>query len=294
MKTVEQRTHGAASAFGKTLPGQMDIARAHIENLGTHFGLLEEKGIQIVERGLASVIGWFSKNSWAAKALAGVIGVVLGGAVATFVITKVAQFIGGAQKMGASFAQMVGKFVAGSAETVTANTATADSMIPVRVGMEETATTAKTTGPETEAAFGPIGIAIALLGAAFFLFHKHFKAIWKDIRDVAVYAWHFLDNIFHNEIARDIMYVVMPLTLLLTHWRMVWSAIRAVARGVALPRQRRDRSHSTRLQRRDRRRPEYRQDGVGQGVGRSKGTAKAVGGSPTATCSTRSSTCSSP
>ena len=215
MKVLTQRTHGAATAFGQTLPGQMDIAKAHMEDLGIRFGLLEEKGIKVVERGLVDVVMWFEKNSWAAKLLAGIIGTVLAGAVVTFAITKVSQFIGGAQKMAQGFGQMVSKIVGGSAV--------------VEGAEEDVAATSEETSVATEGAFGPIGLAIAALGVIFILFHKHWKAIWDGIKDVAVYAWHFLDNIFHNEIAKDIMYVVFPATFLFTHWRNIWDGIRSIA-----------------------------------------------------------------
>ncbi len=215
LRTVTERTHGAAAAFGKTLPGQMDIAKAHLENLGISFGQLETKGIKVVERGLVSVITWFEKNSWAAKLLAGIIGTVLGGAVVTFGLNKASQFVKGVQSMGQAFGQLVSKIVTGGATS--------------EVAEEGLATTSEAAGEETEASFGPIGIAIAALGIAFLLLKDHWHTIWKDIKDVATAAWHFLDSDVFHPIARFFEDTFLGAIRTAQHiWDSVWRDIKHV------------------------------------------------------------------
>ena len=101
LSTLNERTKGAASLYGKTLPGQLKVLDAELHNLGTSFGEFLTPKLEEAGRDLGSVLGWFEKNSWAAKALAGVVGGVLTVAVGVFAEQKLV-------KLGQSLGKAVG------------------------------------------------------------------------------------------------------------------------------------------------------------------------------------------
>jgi hypothetical protein len=77
LDTLKKKTDGAAAAYGKTLPGQMAIARAEAHNLGTQFG---EVLVPIVEKVMgvaAKLMGFLLTHKVVLIAVAAVIGGVL-------------------------------------------------------------------------------------------------------------------------------------------------------------------------------------------------------------------------
>jgi hypothetical protein len=199
--------HAAAQKQAQTLSHEFELVKASAEDIVTEFG-------QFLLPKLEVVGAFIAKHTIIVKALAVAIGVVLGSAVTVFAVQKVSSFIKGTQQMISSFSQMVTKVISGSAAT--------------EVAEEGVATTSEETGAATTAAFGPIGLAIGALVIIAFELYKHWRGVWTGIKTVALDAWHFLDNILHNQIVKDILYVVFPLLYLGTHWRMIWGDIKLV------------------------------------------------------------------
>lgn len=81
MDALRQKTQGAAKAYGDTLPGQVEVARAELHNLGTTIGVQLEPKLIELGRDTMDVVLWFEKHKAAAEAL----GVVIGGTLATAV-----------------------------------------------------------------------------------------------------------------------------------------------------------------------------------------------------------------
>jgi hypothetical protein len=172
MKTVTDRTRGAATAYGLTLTGQMDIAKAHIHDLGIQFGEFLLPKLDAVIQGVSHVITWFSKNKDAAKALGLMVGGFLSVAVTVFAVNKAKTMISALQNMGQGFTALVQKFVTGAPEIEAANS-------EIAVSTEEGAAA-------TDAAIGSSGIGLALvgLGLAVGLLVTHWKQAWAIIKAV--------------------------------------------------------------------------------------------------------------
>jgi len=99
---ISKKTHGAASAYGETLAGQMDVAKAKVENLSVSFG---EKLIPIITSAIkvvTQIVDWFGKHKAAAEVLAGVIGAVLGAAVLKFSVETAGKMVGATKNMASS------------------------------------------------------------------------------------------------------------------------------------------------------------------------------------------------
>lgn len=224
-----------------TLSYQMSDLRATVEALGIKFGDFLIPKLEATAHAIAGVITWMEKHKAVAEALAVSIGVVLGGAVATFAITKVAQFVGGIQSM----IEKVGAFIL-------QHRAMAMGII---ADDEETAVA-------SDSMFGVWGIAIAALIAVILLLKDHWHAVWTDIVSVAktvweggikpVFdafrtagdalwhaidtAWHAIDSVIQwvGDHIVEILKVVIAvglgpigiaIDLLWTHWTTVWHAI---------------------------------------------------------------------
>ncbi len=181
LATVTDRTKGAAKAYGSTLTGQMDIAKAHIHDLGITFGEFLIPKLNSVIKIVTSVVTWFTKNTLAAKILGGMITGVLGLAVTMFVATKVRAFVSGLSNMMTSFSQFVTRFVSGS---------------------EVMAETSETEGEAAAAGFGPIGIAIGGAMLAMTLLLTHWKQVMSGIKSIGA----GISVVIHNpaQAAKDV------------------------------------------------------------------------------------------
>lgn len=114
-----------------------------------------------------------------------------------------------------NFSEMGARADALAAQVGVAMTEIDASLAGVGTAEETTATVAEAAGPEISAGLGPVGIAIAGIGLAATLLASHWKTVWKDVRTVAVDAWHFLDS--------D---VIAPLK---RGWDDLWGGIKTVA-----------------------------------------------------------------
>jgi hypothetical protein len=92
LDTIKKKTEGAASAYGKTLTGQMAVAKAQVEDLGTKFGTFLTPKIETIISIGAKLTNWLLANKPVLIALAAVIGGVL---VAATVAWTVSLFAAG-------------------------------------------------------------------------------------------------------------------------------------------------------------------------------------------------------
>lgn len=73
---------------------------------------------------------------------------------------------------------------------------------------------------------GLITLAIVALAVAITELAKHWHGTWGDIKNWALDAWHFLENIFHNHMVQDLLAVwTFGLVPLAEHWRQVMKDI---------------------------------------------------------------------
>jgi len=203
-----------------TLAFQMSQAKAQLQALADRFGMWLIPKVEAAIGVVKSVVGWFDKNKWAAKALADVIGAVLGAAVATYALTLARS----AAKQLQSFAKMMAGGAKWVASKLTGNAEVAASD-------EETAAVAEESGAATELAMGPIGIAIALVGLAAMLLASHWKTIWKDIKSIVHDAVSFITGHWKLLILA-LGPIGVAIDILSTHWKTIWHAIKTVTHVV--------------------------------------------------------------
>lgn len=222
LDTLNKRTAGAASTYVNTLPGQLKVLDAEIHNVGTSFGEFLTPKLEEAGKALEGVLSWFEKNSWAAKALGGVIGGSLALAVGVFAEQKLVKFgqsIGkavgdlhkleqGAVSIGKKILSGLGTSADAAAGTVAGDTAAMETSIKgigpsaeategtVAASMEgmEGATDDAATG--MDAAIGSTGIGAILIGLSIgaTLLATHWKEVWGFIKEAAEDTWHFLDS----------------------------------------------------------------------------------------------------
>jgi phage-related protein len=227
LDTVQQKTQGAAKAYGNTLAGQMSIAGAEVHNVGTSFGEFLIPKITAALGVVTKSVEWFERHRAVAEALAGVIGGVLAIAVGAFAVNTGVKLVKSVQDAGKALSGMAGKitsYVAGLGEAE---------------GAEESfAATSEETGAASSAAFGPVGIALMALVTVGTLVATHWKTISKDITkawgDVFAFGKHVFGDLedFFKKWGEDILLVFAPVIgiplFLATHWRQVLSDAEAI------------------------------------------------------------------
>lgn len=188
MDALHEKTKGAASAFGQTLPGQIQIAKAQIQDLGVKFGEWLTPKITEAMKAVEAIVGWFEKHKVVAEALGVVIGGVLAIAVATFAVNTGVKMVKSVQQATESLGKLVTKipeFISGLGEAGAAET--------------EFSETSEATGAASSAAFGPVGIAIMAIVAIGTLVATHWQqvkevllSVWNGIKEAAVAVWDFI------------------------------------------------------------------------------------------------------
>lgn len=88
MAVLNQRTKDAGAIYGKTLPGEIAIAKSGIEDFGIAVGSDLTPKIHDLEDVLGDTVGFFEKNRGAATVLGAVIGGPLAAAVAVFTANR--------------------------------------------------------------------------------------------------------------------------------------------------------------------------------------------------------------
>lgn len=224
VRTVGAEAHAAGgqvdgfSAVQKDLAFQLQQAKAGAEALGTRIGVALIPKVEEAIKATEKIIGWFEKHKAAAEALAGVIGTVLGGAVATFALNKAVAF---------------GKSVAGMGRAVGELATTMLTKLGIiEVAQETEAATAEATGAATEAAMGPIGLAIAAVGFAAMELATHWHAVWNGIKTVIKDAWGWIKQHAGLIIGVALGPIAEAAFQLATHWHTVWNGIKTVVRDV--------------------------------------------------------------
>lgn len=232
---LSKRLSGQASTASETYTGKMHAMRAAVGNLEVKIGQKLVPVIEHLVNKVTSAVSWLGKHKDVAIALAGVIGSVLGAAIAVFVGQKVVKFVNGTKdmitglgNMAKAIWQTAAKWIGGNA-TMSASTETA-------AAASETAYTGMSTSAEesavaTDAAIGSTGIGLILigLGLAITLIATHWKQVWGGIKRVAVDAWHLLDHAIHSGIVKVILTPIAPLIMLGTHWKQIWGGIKTAA-----------------------------------------------------------------
>jgi hypothetical protein len=117
LDALAQKTKGAAAAYGQTMAGQMDVAKAKVHNLGISFGEFLIPKIETTIHVVSSVITWFSKHKAVAEALAAVIGAVLGAAVIKFSVETAGKLVGGVKNMASSMLHLGDTFTAAAGQS---------------------------------------------------------------------------------------------------------------------------------------------------------------------------------
>lgn len=123
----------AAKKETESFTGQLEVMWAAIQTAGGAFGQSLIPGLKTAAGVLKDSADWLTKNSWAAKALAEVIGLILGAAISVFVYDKVVLFGKGIQRM------IEGLALLGKSFGVTASEATASAGVTTGAKAEEAA-----------------------------------------------------------------------------------------------------------------------------------------------------------
>jgi hypothetical protein len=174
-------------ATTQTMAFKTQELEATIEKLGDQFGLFLIPKLEDVADETEKVIGYFEKHTTAAEVLAGVIGGVLGLAVATYAGDKALKFITATRDMGSGLMIMSGKATAaatsigvkfglmsGEAETAAATMSEADGEI---VAGAETAA----AGVDTALGATGVGLVLVGLGAAAVELHDHWSEVMSGM-----------------------------------------------------------------------------------------------------------------
>lgn len=228
MDDLKKKTDGAAAAYGDTLPGEMDIAKAHIHDFGTEIGVALEPVLKDALHIGNEFLGWLIKTKPALIALGALIGGPLVVAISAFAIEMGTKFVSSIGDAISSLGKFVGSLFAQDAATTEA----VASQEVLQESMATTGEAAEALAPEMDGAFGPIGIAIGALIFIGIELATHWKAIekilgdvWHGIRDVALDVWGEIKDHL-GEIAIGIATViggpVLGLAVFLAeHWRDV-------------------------------------------------------------------------
>ena len=254
LDAIKGKTQGAATAYGQTLAGQMEVARAKLHNLGTDFGEFLVPKIEEAGKAVAGIITWFEKHKAVAESLAAVIGAVLGAAMLKFAVETAGKMVGGAKDMATSLLHLGDTFkgAAGSADIQTTSTDELDSKLKLAVDRITSASVQLQTLTDHEAAADDTTTTLTAsseaLAAAWDAVGEASDAVVEGMGEIEA-AGPEVDASFEatgeaadsafGPIGIAIMAVVAVGTLLVTHWKQVeqvaeaiWHDIDSVARTV--------------------------------------------------------------
>ena len=232
---LSQRLRGQASTAAETYSGKMHAMRAEVGNLEVKIGQKLVPVLEHLVNAVSKSVTWLEKHKGVAIALAGVIGSVLGAAIAVFVGQKVVKFVDGTKKMVTGLGDMAKSIWQTAAKWIGGNTAMAASTETTAAETELSYTAMSTSAEEaavaTDAAIGSTGIGLILIGLGIGITYlaTHWHQVWGGIKRVAVGAWHLLDHAIHSGIAKVILTPIAPLLMLATHWKTVFNGIKTVA-----------------------------------------------------------------
>jgi hypothetical protein len=190
------------------------------EAMGDELGMVLLPALQAVLGPLRDFLGVIARNRLAAIAFAVVVGSLLAGALGS--------------KLAGAFTDV--KASAGAAwdvmETLLRRMGLLTAATEAQAAATDTATEAQEALDVAETA-NPIGLIIAVIAAliiVIILLATHWKTVWKDIQDVGLAAWHFIDA----QLIQPFMAGADELVKWVdSHWRLLAAIISTVLLGPA-------------------------------------------------------------
>ena len=79
---------------------------------------------------------------------------------------------------------------------------------------------------------GGLIIAVTAIVAGIIWLTTHWHEAWTNIKNWALDAWHFIDNLLHNKFVLSLLGPIAPLIFLAEHWKTIWHGIRDVITAV--------------------------------------------------------------
>jgi hypothetical protein len=207
---LRNRTKGAATAFGETFAGKVQILHARVSDLLKNLGLRLIPVLTTVADKTLRVARWFERHSTVAKVLAGVIGTVLVAAIGAYIYKLVIA----AAASVTSYAKMIATAAVWVAEQVAGFAAVAVSAVSAFASMALAAL--------------PWILAIGAVVLAGYLIYRNWRTIWNFIKSITKDAIDFVTH--HLTLILTIIGGPFGLVLgvLIKHWRGVWTGIKAV------------------------------------------------------------------
>lgn len=219
LAALTERTQGAAAELGKTLPGEITVAKNSIHNLGIEFGEFLLPAINRVLAIGAQVLGFFQRNRDAAIALGVAVGGPLVAAMVTFAVSAAASAIAALGKIGIAVAELATTVVT-KAATMTASMVgfgkevqlTEATTVESMQGAEA-ATESAAVGIDTAIGSTGIGLAIVGLGVAVTEMLTHWQTTWTTMKTVASDASNWIINNVINPLISGFDRLVNTLTV---------------------------------------------------------------------------------
>lgn len=208
-KTIDQATAlkklsdmygGDASRQASTFAGKTTALKTQLEDVGAKIGLALIPVILDLVGVVTTVVDWFGKHKDVAYALAAVIGGVLTVSIAAWGV-----------ELATKTAESVGQFATWVA-----------GLFTVTAAEEATTVASEEMGVATTTALGPIGLALAALGVAAYELYKHWDTVWGGIKNIAVDAWHFIDDDVVHPIEAAFGWVVDQVK---AHWDLIFGIL---------------------------------------------------------------------
>lgn len=237
---LQSRVKGAGDAYGKTLRGQLDSAKAGVENMAESLG---KSLIPWINKAIAvatKIFNYLGDHKWILETIGVIIGVTMVAGITKWAI----EFGKSMYETGAKFVTWLAQHtlwnstvMANYVEQATAAEASAAEQVvaqeTVQGATEATAAVSTEAGFATSAALGPIMIVIAAIIAIALLLKDHWKQVWGAICDAAKWAY---DNVI-KPVADFIMkYAIQPIIdgakLLYSVWKLEWDLISGAVRWV--------------------------------------------------------------
>lgn len=245
-KTLRSDAEDVAIEFGQEIAPVFQDVAGLVEGMAPDIETLLGGAFKILgatiagtTRVIKDVVDWFKKGSAEAKA----VGVVIGVALIPAFIRLGIDAVGALKDMAASAVEwgektlkqignvLTGNFSVRSSMEETAATsdsttadmeadaaAQSEAIESVGVAEDDLVATSEAAAPEVDAALGPIGLAIGAIAIAAFLLRDHWRQVWDGIKEVALDAYHFIDNDVVHPIEKVFDEVV---TFIKGHWELL-------------------------------------------------------------------------
>lgn len=228
---LTKKVHGSADAYGHTLAGQIQVAKAKFDNLAEQIGKVLVPILTKLLEKTEAVVGWMGKHKDIAVAVAGVVGGIFAVAVGVKAVNAIAAFGDNAGKAISTLSTWGTKIVEFGVKYA-AQTATflAESAAQVAGWVAQAAAATAAFVAENAATLG-IAAAIAALVAAVIWLATHWHEAWTAIKDAAKAVWDFLKPVFTAIGDAIKTYVMANVQMLQMVWNAAWSAIKTVMRA---------------------------------------------------------------